>query len=457
MSASPLLPAIGILGAAEITAVLAGLGPDGTSPLHPPYPSFPKDPDIRARFANTMALVSARALHFNASCLALPRYRTGLILRMASWLVATNRFSMPLEAEVVDQIARATASWPDWSENCGVPALLRKRAQASARTYEPPPFREPPVLYQEGSLQLVELIHPDHLTIESEAMDHCLGRQVDEAAARRHLASRHDPRYLRYWRRIAGRVSRIFSLRVMHGASLATAEYVHKGHRISEIVFKHPDPAIVRVGLSFLVRALTRIGCPVRAVACLPAPTTPEVLTVDGTWTLFQPQLLDCVLAGHVRVPGGTAPHVLWQLAAHPGLVLHFPEGSDALMAALGPHIGCPMIRSDTATWPAAVETTAGRLSFPHVSAGDFSRLSDVRGSLNLPALVEGSFPRLHNVTCDLNIEAARCVAFPALVHLGGYVLMDRPTPEAFPRLLNASHRVLRPADATRYGPTWLD
>lgn len=439
--------------AEEVSRVLGGLTADGLFP-HRSNISFPKDTRTRQQFVTTIADISAQAIAINKACLLLDVYRTGLILRMTSWLVATRRFDTPLHPDLIVRIATATASEPAWSQHCGVAAILRKHTQRRPRQYEPPPLADEPLRYAERGLHLFELIHPYHLAAESLRMDHCLGRVFSPALA---PPKTNDLTNLLYWRRIADRVSRIFSIRISDGSPVATFEFQHKGRRVADIKFMNPGSELTRPAISFMVRGLRVINLCVKAISCFTPQHAGEVLTNAGDWTAYSPDILGSVLCGRVTLTEDAPVTLLPILTGHPGLVLNIPDACRHLVDAIGPHVACPVLASDSSIWPARLESSRGQLVFPAVETGDFSRLQHVGHHLHLPRLSRGGFPRLTRINGSLLIDAAQSVAFPALAYLGAQVIMQKPDPAAFPGLAHPATRIFTAANAPLFGRRWRD
>ena len=417
--------------ASEVAQILAGNDCDG-GPM-PSVPSFPRSKVAQDALLLNAERISAMCLALNPSSLVTVLQRTTLIRRLAAYLIATAAYDRPLDLATVYELARYLAARPDALNRAGINGVLRRSKPVRPTQCEVVTLIPEPLIYAEGPFQLFELAHPNHLVQEGQLMKNCLGTTFDVCAAEKAGASPGDHRYLTYWRRIAKRKSRLFSLRTRSGQILATLEYDVKTRHIGKVQFgsSRRNRAIVSCMAKFLLKAGIDLNS-------LPPPfylKKPEVLLVSGEWAPYRPALLDQIVGGYVSVPATTSVDELRHLIVHPGLHLTIGEDNDQMMAWLEGPISCCSLYSFGRVWPEGITRITNHVYFQRLRKGRFTELESITGVLVAESLVAAVFPKLVTLNGLLAADSLAHYNFPVLKKIDGSLRLPKYIQKSLPKI----------------------
>lgn len=408
------------LSDAEVAHVLDGKTCDGHPlPTRPSFPSHP--PGVEALLANVRA-ISIAALNGNPACLRSTQQRTQLIRKLISYLVATHTPGRALDLATIDGLGSQIAADPHWHLRSGIQGLLR-RLRKQSRTVDIGACPPEPLLYAFGKFRLVELIHPAHLVAESHRTGNCLGTSIDANVPESADLPPDDLRRLTYWRRIAKRKSRIFSVRLRSDAVVASVEYLVATRTVSTVEFSRCVRDGHRAVVSFLVRALSAAAVPLDGVNVPYLMRGKEALTDTGEWRAHTSSA-GRIIGGWVTVGPELSADRLHALLHARGLHVEIERGCDDSVAAYQGALCCGSVQSQTLVWPTGVTDVACRAFFPNVERATCAALETVKGMLVMNGLLRATFPALTRVSGVLEASEILEYAFPKLKSVSGLLLL---------------------------------
>lgn len=337
--------------------VLAGKTADGSALRSAPL-SFTKSPAARAQAAELIdGLTSALpAYGFELS----PGALDAIISKTLGYLSKSGRQTAREIAETLPQvthIAAAIAANPDrLADNTGLAGIVcaynqqlsQEAARAVAIIPEKPEHR--PVLWSDDwhAVTVTEASHPDHLKEDSLALLHCAGNDYHKDALRRRGLKPGQPgseAYLRYWRAIAQKRSRVFTVHV-DGAIRFTLEYDPATRDIVQISGRlrkgwasdnHITPPTNDVAfddplIPQLCHALSglRATIPLKAIVGLPPTYRGTVRAPDGTIQAITRANVSTALSGTLTVAPGLDPDAVALAADNPGITFCLDQQRDA-------------------------------------------------------------------------------------------------------------------------------
>lgn len=337
--------------------VLDGKTADGSARLSA-TPSFTKNPAARAQASNLIDELTSALLAYGFE-LSSSRL-DAVIAKTLSYLSKSGRQTPRDIAETLTQvthIAAAIAANPDrLADNTGLAGIVcaynqqlsQEAARAIAIIPEKPEHR--PVLWSDDrhAITVTETSHPDHLKEDSLSLLHCAGNDYHKDALRRRGLKPGQPgseAYLRYWRAIAQKRSRVFTVHV-DGAIRFTLEYDPATRDIVQISGRlrkgwasdnHLTPPTNDVAfddplIPQLCRALSGIrgSVPLKAIIGLPPTYRGTVRTPDGAIQAISRANVGTALSGTLTVMPGLDPDAVALAADNPGITFCLDQQRDA-------------------------------------------------------------------------------------------------------------------------------
>lgn len=430
----------GPISSKEVADILSGRDCNGERVGNPlPFPRQRTDLLIE-----TLRAVSEMAQASQTDALSTIDHRTQLVRKLARWATVSPEDMRNFDFRCA--IARACVEQPDWTYHCGVPALLRQADQLFLKSADllPEEDIDKPCLARGDVFTVYELLTQRHLIDEAEQAGNCLATEADTYGDDGSPSLQGG---LIYWHRIKSRRSRLFSIRWSDtGDTYGTAEYSYRYKAITNLEF-YGDCAsfCMRDAIGSLVKAL-RASLPELKLRFLLLPQFTyfeDVLTRDGCWVPFDPEMRSHFLAGGISMPPAAPADVVNKLIGMPGVSLSFehPDTAD-LLAQIHGDIVCREFACRHDFWPSGITGVLGAATFPFLSEARFPHLRSICGSLSLKRLIKAEFPALLSVPGRLIIRAAQDVSFPALTTVEGGLSLSSFDKRDFPMLTRGGQRI---------------